>query len=159
MLIKLQTMKKSALLFFATLLLFPGVNKVSSATAVVIPVSTTGSEPSPEEVKKSIAAFKSLSKKEKKNKLKYLNRELKTLVALKEQGYETDTNTLLLLILAILLPPLAVYLHQGELNTKFWISLLLWILGWVVFSAISSFAWLALAPAILYSILVILGNV
>jgi len=37
----------------------------------------------------------------------------------KKAGAEASTNTLLLVILAILLPPLAVYLHQGEINTKF----------------------------------------
>lgn len=40
----------------------------------------------------------------------------------------TDTNTLLLVILAILLPPLAVFLHEGEVNGTFWLNLLLTLL-------------------------------
>ncbi|MBK7885425.1 MAG: YqaE/Pmp3 family membrane protein [Chitinophagaceae bacterium] len=57
---------------------------------------------------------------------------------------ETQVLTLcLLVILAILLPPLAVYLHQGEINTKFWISLLLTLLFWL--------------PGIIYALIVVLG--
>ncbi len=47
----------------------------------------------------------------------------------------------LLIVLAIILPPLAVFLHQGEINTKFWISLVLSLLFWV--------------PGIIYAFLVI----
>ncbi|HET9057503.1 MAG TPA: YqaE/Pmp3 family membrane protein, partial [Chitinophagaceae bacterium] len=57
---------------------------------------------------------------------------------------DASTNTVLLVILAILLPPLAVYLHQGEVNSKFWISLLLTLLFWI--------------PGVIYSLIVILGN-
>jgi len=151
---KFQTMRKYIALFFAILLLTPSVNNLTAA--VIVPVSITASEPTPEEIKAAAAKeFKSLSKKEKKMRLKHLKAELKTLMALKEQGYETDTNTFLLLILAILLPPLAVYLHQGEINTKFWITLILWILGWVFWGAL---AWVPALPAIIYAILVILGS-
>jgi len=152
---KFQTMRKYIAFFFAILLLTPSINNLTAA--VIAPVSITASEPTPEEIKAAAAKeFKSLSKKEKKMRLKHLKAELKTLVALKEQGYETDTNTILLLILAILLPPLAVYLHQGEFNTKFWITLILWLLGWVFWGAL---AWVPALPAIIYAILVILGAV
>ncbi|MBM3412556.1 MAG: YqaE/Pmp3 family membrane protein [Bacteroidetes bacterium] len=53
------------------------------------------------------------------------------------------TELALLLILAVLLPPLAVYLKEGEINSRFWISLLLSLLLWV--------------PGVIYSILVILS--
>jgi len=49
-----------------------------------------------------------------------------------------------LVILAILLPPLAVYLHQGEINTKFWISLILTLLFFI--------------PGIIYALIVVLGG-
>ena len=42
-----------------------------------------------------------------------------------------DTNTLLLVILAVLLPPLAVGLHEGELNGTFWLNLVLTLLFYV----------------------------
>lgn len=56
---------------------------------------------------------------------------------------EPSTSTLLLVILAILLPPLAVYLHQGTINCKFWLSLLLTLLFWL--------------PGVIYALFVILG--
>jgi len=49
----------------------------------------------------------------------------------KKAGKEPSTNTLLLVILAILLPPLAVYLHEGVINSKFWISLILTLIFWL----------------------------
>lgn len=55
-----------------------------------------------------------------------------------------DTSTILLVILAILLPPLAVFLYEEAITTKFWISLLLTLLLFV--------------PGIIYAILVVTGN-
>jgi uncharacterized membrane protein YqaE (UPF0057 family) len=60
-----------------------------------------------------------------------------------EMQAEGAVSTLLLVILAIILPPLAVFLHQGEINNKFWISLLLTLLFFV--------------PGQIYSLLVVLG--
>ena len=40
-------------------------------------------------------------------------------------------NKLLLIILAILLPPLAVYLAKGKIAKDFWINILLCILFWL----------------------------
>jgi uncharacterized membrane protein YqaE (UPF0057 family) len=152
---KIPTMRKYVAIFFTTLLLAPLFNNVTAT--VIAPVRTAVTEPGPEELRTlAMKEFKSLSKKEKKVRLRQLRTELQTLATLKEQGYETDTNTLLLLILAILLPPLAVYLHQGEINTKFWITLILWLLGWAAFTFL---AWLPLLVATIYAILVILGNV
>ncbi|RYF79670.1 MAG: YqaE/Pmp3 family membrane protein [Chitinophagaceae bacterium] len=48
----------------------------------------------------------------------------------------------MLVILAILLPPLAVYLHEGTTNTRFWISLLLTLLLWL--------------PGVIYALIVVL---
>lgn len=48
-----------------------------------------------------------------------------------EEVNATDTNTLLLVIIAILLPPLAVFLYEGEINKNFWINLLLTLLFYI----------------------------
>lgn len=95
-------------------------------------------------VKNAIASFKSLSKEERKARIadaKHLFKEYKTNKA--EKTAEASTNTILLAILAILLPPLAVYLHEDAINTKFWISLLLSLLFWL--------------PGIIYALIVIFG--
>ncbi|MDY0343291.1 MAG: YqaE/Pmp3 family membrane protein [Lentimicrobium sp.] len=43
----------------------------------------------------------------------------------------SDTNTILLVILAILLPPLAVYLVYNEIGTPFLVNLILTLLFWI----------------------------
>lgn len=53
----------------------------------------------------------------------------------------SDVPMILLVILAIILPPLAVYLHSG-IGTPFWISLILTLLFWV--------------PGVIYALLVVL---
>jgi uncharacterized membrane protein YqaE (UPF0057 family) len=69
---------------------------------------------------------------------------LKEAKAAKRAGKAPEENTILLVILALLLPPLAVYLHQGEINTKFWISLILTLLFFV--------------PGVIYALIVVLGD-
>lgn len=43
----------------------------------------------------------------------------------------SEVDMVVLVILALLIPPLAVYLHQGSWNDMCWISLLLTILFWI----------------------------
>ncbi len=45
------------------------------------------------------------------------------------QTNDSDVNLILLVILALLLPPLAVYLYFGEINIHFWINLILCLVG------------------------------
>lgn len=132
---------RKCLFMLLALLISAGSLNISSA-AIIIPVAAT--EPSPAAVKAATDAFKSLSKKEKKEKIKEVKKEIKNYKAAQKAGKEPSTNTVLLVILAILLPPLAVYLHEGEINKKFWISLLLTLLFWL--------------PGVIYALIVILGN-
>jgi uncharacterized membrane protein YqaE (UPF0057 family) len=99
-------------------------------------------------LKDALQEFKNTSRKEKKERIKSVKALLKEYKAKKNAGDDPSTNQLLMIILAILLPPLAVYLHEGELNTKFWISLILSLL--VIFSF---FLWII---PVLYSLLVVL---
>ena len=151
--IKIPTMRRYVLFLFAATFITPNFNNSSAAAVITLTIPAT--EPDPAAVKAAIEEFRSLSRKEKKKKLKQIKTELATLKASKEQGYEADTNTILLVILAFLLPPLAVYLHQGEINSKFWITLILWLLGWIAFTWL---AWIPLIASIVYALLVILGN-
>ena len=106
--------------------------------------SSLPTEPDPVKVKAAIEAYNSLSKKDKRVKAKEIKTEIKAYNAAKKAGKEPSTNTLLLVILAILLPPLAVYLHEGEINNRFWISLILTLLFWL--------------PGVIYALIVILGD-
>lgn len=118
----------------------------ASSFAVTVPATSAPAtaEPDPAVVKKAVEEFKSLSRKERKARVKETKKALKAFKADKRAGKAPSENTVLLVILAILLPPLAVYLHQGEVNTKFWISLLLTLLFWL--------------PGVVYALIVILGN-
>jgi uncharacterized membrane protein YqaE (UPF0057 family) len=110
------------------------------ATSLPAPVHT---EPDPATVKSAVASFKALSKREKRERMKEVKKYLKEVKAAKRAGQAPEDNTVLLVILAILLPPLAVYLHQGEINNKFWISLVLTLLFWL--------------PGVIYALVVVLG--
>ena len=73
------------------------------------------------------------------------NREfaIKEYKAQKAVAATPSTNTLLLVILALLLPPLAVYLHEGQINGKFWLNLLLTLLFFI--------------PGVIHALIVVLG--
>lgn len=78
----------------------------------------------------AMAQFKSLSRVDRKAKMKEVKQLMKTYKANKAEA-TPSTDKVLLAILAILLPPLAVYLHEGTTNSTFWISVLLTLLFWI----------------------------
>jgi uncharacterized membrane protein YqaE (UPF0057 family) len=131
-------MRKFIILSMLTaLFLSASVNSYS----LIVPAT----EPVAETIKaEAMKEWNSLSKKEKRERIKDVKKEIKNFKKEKRKGGDSDTNTLLLVILAILLPPLAVYLHQGEINTKFWISLILTLLFWI--------------PGVIYALIVVLGG-
>lgn len=118
------------------------VNPVISAT-VVEPTNantTTGTVPETV-VSDAMKEFKDLSRKERKARIREMKNTLEQYKADKAAGKKTDDNTILLAILAILLPPLAVFLKEDAITTKFWISLILTLLFWI--------------PGVIYSLLVV----
>lgn len=115
----------------------PGIRPVP---AVVIPFAPLAKPAI--STKDALKEFKNVSKAEKKDRIKEVKKELKEYKKAKKAGKAPSTNTLLLVILAILLPPLAVYLHEGEINNKFWISLLLTLLFFL--------------PGVIYALVVVL---
>lgn len=137
-------MKKAFLHFFVAIVTL-GTSLTPAFAASVVPASSSlSTEPDPAAIKAARAEFMALSKKEKKAKVKEVKKQMKAFKKAKKAGAEPSTNTLLLVILAILLPPLAVYLHEGEINTRFWISLLLTLLFWL--------------PGVIYALIVVLSE-
>jgi uncharacterized membrane protein YqaE (UPF0057 family) len=104
-----------------------------------------GGEPNPATVKAALAEFKSLSKQEKKQRIKDVKKELKIFKKEKKANKSANVEMWLLILLAILLPPLAVYLHQGEINGKFWLSIILWFCF--------------IIPGVIYALLVVTDTV
>jgi uncharacterized membrane protein YqaE (UPF0057 family) len=98
------------------------------------------------ELDKAVAEFNSLSSKEKKNRFKEVKKVMKQYKADKKAGKleDADTSLILLAILAILLPPLAIYLKERNLTWKFWVSAGLLVTGIIILSALP-FLWVASA--------------
>lgn len=72
-----------------------------------------------------------------------------------QQTNESDVALILLVILAILLPPLAVFLYFGELNVHFWINLILWLITGGLYFGGGAFFFLSFA--IIHALLVVFG--
>ncbi len=115
--------------------------------AVVVPPVKSAATPTTTEAAALEAArtyresLKEMSGKERRA----LKREqIKEVKAALEDRQEADTNTILLVILAILLPPVAVLVYEGQLTSRFWIALLLTLLFYI--------------PGLIYALLVIFGN-
>lgn len=64
---------------------------------------------------------------------------------------------ILLVILAIIIPPLAVLIYEG-VTKRFWIDLILAILGWAIgFAILGASGWLLGLIAVIYALLIVLG--
>ena len=140
-------MRKILLLVcFPTMMLAPvvSVKAASSSGDNKEAAAAVSPEPAIGSLQEAMKEFKSLSKQDRKEKMKEAKKAIKQFKAEKKAGAEPSTNTLLQVILAILLPPLAVYLHEGEINTKFWIDLILTLLFFI--------------PGVIYALIVVLGG-
>lgn len=125
-----------------------------------MPLETSGavaSEPSITSIKDALSQFNSLSRQEKKAKFREMKKVIKTYKADKKAGKEVDSNLILQVILALFIPPLAVYLHEGSTNNRFWISVLLTVLGLLLFG-FAGILFLGSLPSIVYALVVILGK-
>ena len=136
-------MKRNLTLIF-TLLFITGSTLPSFAAfiihnpaGVVEPVKNDSTN-----VSSALHYFMDLSRKERRSLIKEAKSEIKEFKAAKKAGSEPSTNQLLLVILAILLPPLAVYLHEGVINNKFWLDLVLTLLFFL--------------PGVIYALIVVL---
>ena len=80
-------------------------------------------------------------KREKRKQLKKVLKDYKK-DKKKNKNSSSDVALLLLVIIAILLPPLAVYLFEDAITDNFWIDLILTLLFWL--------------PGIIYALIIIL---
>lgn len=144
---------------FSTLsLIFALILAIASPLKAVIvvspPAATEAGIPTKADIAAATAEYKAklatMTAKERRAFKKEQKRDMQD--ALRNYKQETkdglraaDDESILLIILAVLLPPLAVYLHQGEVNDKFWISLILTILGWF--------------PGVIYALLLVTGTI
>lgn len=116
---------------------------ITPAPKIVIPYIPIVNNPEAR-VSDALKEFKNLNKSERKERIKEVKAQLKEYKSQRQSAAKTNTNQVLLVILAILLPPLAVYLHEGVINNKFWIDLILTLLFFL--------------PGVIYALVVVLGK-
>ena len=117
----------------------------SPANSTLLPPSASkGTDATSVAFKKAINEFNQLSRVERKERIQELRSTARNYRKAKHSGQDVDVELTLLVILAVLLPPLAVYLKEGEINSRFWISLLLTLIFWL--------------PGAIYSLLVVLNK-
>jgi uncharacterized membrane protein YqaE (UPF0057 family) len=110
-------------------------------SSMIAPATRTATDPDPATVKAALAEFKNLSKKERKLRVNEAKKELKHLKKENKENRSSKVDKTLLIVLSFLLPPLAVYLYEDDINTKFWISVGLTLLFWI--------------PGIIYALLIV----
>lgn len=136
-------MKRFLSLIF--ILLFVTGSTLPSFASFIIHPANGVADPVKSESTSFASAFHdllNLSRKERRARIREVKSEIKEFKAQQKAGSEPSTNQLLLVILAILLPPLAVYLHEGVINGKFWLDLLLTLLFFL--------------PGVIYALIVVL---
>lgn len=157
---KIYLMTKKLLLFcFALFLLFPVTSSFASFPSKDGRKSENeiSVKPPVGAIEEGLKEFNNLSKQEKRSRFKEMKKAIKEFKAEKKAGGDISTNTLLLVIISLFIPPLAVYLHEGATNNRFWISVLLTVLGLVLFN-FGGVLFLGTLPAIIYALIVILGS-
>ncbi|MDB5197746.1 MAG: hypothetical protein JWP88_2117 [Flaviaesturariibacter sp.] len=112
------------------------------ANAIVPTKPPVSGTPDAATVKEALKSFQHLSAKEKKVKMKEVKKAVKAFKAEKRAKKGPVASQLIQIIFAILIPPLGVYLHEGEINKRFWIDLLLTLLF--------------ILPGIIYALVVVL---
>lgn len=132
-------MKRIATL--ATLLLLLAAPAITFA-AHPAPAPVETSMPLSDAIRQRLQSMRSGERNELRQSIRS---EIRHFKKARKAGSEADVSTLLLTLIALILPPLAVFLHQGVINSKFWISLLLTLLVWI--------------PGVVYALLVIFGVV
>lgn len=138
-------------LCFCLFILVPAVK-----AAETVPLSTAAAssdESAKNALNAALAEYKTLSKKEKKSRFrdaKKLFREYKQAKKAHPED-DVDTNLILLAIIAIVLPPLAIYLKERELSWKFWATLALMVTG-IIFLSTLPFLWILAAGLALLTV-------
>ena len=154
-------MKKISTLFFATICAAILTSAAFGSSIVIVPETTTPAtdvaptvgiytnpeSPLPDAItlKSAFDDFKNISKAERKHRIKEAKAAIKEFKKeKKEKKAEASTSTLLEVILTILIPPVGVLVHEGGINNKFWIDLILTLLFYI--------------PGLIYGLIVVLGD-
>jgi uncharacterized membrane protein YqaE (UPF0057 family) len=106
----------------------------------LIAASITTNKAKQVKVNRTLTNSVSIEKNEKTQEVKKSSQPIKQNTT--KNSSSSEVNMVLLVILAILLPPLAVFFKEGSIGTNFWVDLLLCLLFWL--------------PGVIFALLVIL---
>jgi len=120
------------------------LGEASAAVSPARPLPVVPVEPDPATVKAALAEFRSLPAKERRARIKEAKKAWRAHKAEQRAKGEPVTGKFLQVLFAILIPPLGVYLNQGEINKRFWICLLLTLLVFL--------------PGMIYALIVVLRD-
>ena len=125
-------MKKTFICIAVLAVLFSSLMSPALAISVVpFKDSTAASVADKTTIKAAIKEFKSLSRAERKARIKDAKIYAKDHKNDMKSDSSGGTSMFWLIVFSILLPPLAVYLKEGSVTSHFWISLLLTLLFWI----------------------------
>ena len=74
---------------------------------------------------------------------------------MRKSGKADDVELILLVIIALFIPPLAMYLYDGDTTSRFWISLILMLAAIPLWGILGA---LALTASVLYTLYIILSE-
>jgi uncharacterized membrane protein YqaE (UPF0057 family) len=134
-------MKKVLLRMLLVLISFAAIAPQTYAASMTVPVAPNSEDPT---IKQALQEFNNLSSKEKKERIKEAKKAIKKLKAEKKASKEPIASKGLQILFAILLPPLGILLHEGVINNRFWIGLLLTLLFYL--------------PGMIYALIVVLED-
>jgi uncharacterized membrane protein YqaE (UPF0057 family) len=137
-------MKKVLLRMLLLLISFASIAPQTFAASMPVPVAPVATESENPTIKQALEDFRNLSSKEKKERIKEAKKAVKKLKAEKKASKEPIASKGLQILFAILLPPVGILLHEGEINNRFWIGLLLTLLFYV--------------PGLIYALIVVLED-
>ena len=145
------TLSMKQLLLFLSLFTVLAFTLPEAQAAVLHPVKQT------EAVDK---AERQMSKKEmrqerraqRKSFRKALRQQIRDM---RKRGKADDVELILLVIIALFIPPLAMYLYDGDTTSRFWISLILMLAAIPLWGILGA---LALTASVLYTLYIILSE-
>ncbi len=123
-------------------IMLAGMNS-KAALPLPVPVTDSTSNSREEVFTLAVSEFHSLPKPERKARIREARKLLRQYKTDKKKAANPDGDIVFLAILAVLLPPLAVYLKEKTINKRFWIDLLLWFLF--------------ILPGIVFALLIVFG--
>ncbi len=127
------------------LISFAAIAPQTYAASMAVPVAPNPVPKSEDPaIKQALQEFNNLSSKEKKERIKEAKKAIKKLKAEKKASKEPIASKGLQILFAILLPPLGILLHEGVINNRFWIGLLLTLLFYL--------------PGMIYALIVVLED-